>query len=203
MYLRTGIVTNLVHPSTCPLVYMLILSILLSCILSACTSTRQLHQDKTNITTETSSHETTVTNSQVISNTRVTETQDTSILLTCSELIISAKVNTLLSGDTILAADVNLLLKTFYDSLTKTIKTQARAKPKTVSFKYHKITERQELQTGTITSIKKEQQKQTVQTVNKDKKVTRSSLPWWLILIIIVAVIALIGWAVLKQKRYR
>jgi hypothetical protein len=60
----------------------------------------------------------------------------------------------------------NLLLKTFYDSLTKTIKTQATAKSQIVSFKYQKITEKQELQTGTVTSTKQEQLKQSFQFVN-------------------------------------
>ena len=189
--------TNLVRPSTCPLVYMLILLILISC-----NTTKQLHQDKTNITTETSTHETTVTNSQVISNTRVTITQDTSILLKGNEITIIANFNSLLIGDTSYASDNNMLLKTFYDSLTKTIKTQATSKAQTVSFKYHKITEKQELQTSTVTSTKQDQQKQRVLSVNKNKEITRSSLPWWLIVIMIVIVIVIIGLAVLKLKRY-
>jgi hypothetical protein len=181
---------------------LLILSILSSCILSSCTSTKQLHQSKTNITTETSTQETTVTNSQILSNTRITETHDTSILLSGFELTTTANFNSLFSGDTIFATGENLLLKTFYDSLSKTIKTQATSKPQTVSFKYQKITERQELKTGIVTSTKQEQQQQSIQTVNKDKEFTRQSLPWWFIVFIIVAVIGIIGWVVLKLKRF-
>lgn len=187
--------------SACQLFYLFILLILSSCM-SSCTTSRQLHQDKTSITTETSTHETTVTNSQMISNTRVTETQDTSVLLKSSELIISSKFNSLLAGDTIFAIGENLLLKTFYDSLTKTIKTQATTKPQTVSFKYQKITERQVLQTGSVISTKQEQYKQMVQSENKEKEINRSSLPWWVVFIIMVAFIAIILWGVLKFKHF-
>jgi hypothetical protein len=184
-----------VHPSVCPLVHLLILLILTSCI-----TTKQLHQGKTNITTESSTKETIVNNSQIISNTRVTESQDTSVLLKGSELFSSAKFNSLLSGDTIFASDANMILKTFYDSLSKTIKTQATISPKTVLFKYQKITLKQVLETGTITSTKLVQQKQSIQSVNKDKDIARSSLPWWLIVIIFVIVSATIGWVFLKLK---
>jgi hypothetical protein len=179
---------------------LLILSILSSCILSSCNTTKQLHQVKTNITTETSTHETTITNSQTISTTKVIESQDTSVLVKGSELTSSANFNNLLSGDTIFATGENLLLKTFYDSLTKTIKTQATTPPHSVSFKYQKITEKNELQIGSVTSTKQYQQKQMVQSEKKDKEITRSSFPWWLIVIIIVVVIGIIGWAILKFK---
>ena len=171
-------------------------------ILESCTTTKQLHQDKTNITTETSTHETTVANSQVISNTKIIESQDTSVLIQGSELTSSATFNNLLSGDTIFSTGENLLLKTFYDSLSKTIRTQAIAKPQTVTFKYQKITEQQLIQTDNLTSTKQEDKKQIVQSVNKDKVVTRSSLPGWLIVVIILVFIGIIGWAVLKLKRF-
>ena len=41
-----------------------------------------------------------------------------------------------------------------------------------------------------------------VQSVNKDKAITRSSLRGWLIAIIIVVFIGIIVWAALKMKRY-
>lgn len=132
-------------------------------ILSSCTTTKQLHQDKTNITTETSAQETTVSNSRVISITKIIESQDTSVLVKGSEVNSFANLNTILSGDTVFASGENLLLKTFYDSLTKTIKTQAIVKFQTVSFKYQKITEQQLIQTGNITSTKQEDKKQMVQ----------------------------------------
>jgi hypothetical protein len=184
-----------VRLSARPLVYLLILL-----ILASCSTTKQLHQDKTKITTETSTHETTVSNSQVISNTRVIESQDTSVLLKGSELTASANFNNLLAGDTIFATGENLLLKTFYDSLTKTIKTQATAKPREVSFKYNKITERQELQTGTTTATKEEQQKQTVQSEKKVKSISRSSLPTWLLILIIIIIVSLLFFLFLKFK---
>ena len=178
----------------------LILSILTVSILAACTSTKQLNRDKTKITSESSSSETIVSNSQVISSTRVVESQDTSLVLQGHELIGSGKVKNLLSGDTMFSTDASLTLKTWYDSLTKTIKTQATAKPREVPFKYNKITERQELQTGTTTSTKQEQQKQTVQTYKKEKTVSRSTLPIWLIIVIFITVLGVILFFVLKLK---
>ena len=182
--------------------HFIILSILTVTILSACTSTKQLTLDKSKITSENSSTERVVSNSQVISSTRVVESQDTSLVLEGHELYGSCKVSNLLSGDTIFSTDANLSLKTWYDSLSKTIQTRATANPQTVSFKYQKITEKQELQTGIVTSTKQEQQKQSIQSVNKDKQITRSSLPWWLIAILIVIVIGASVLAAMKLNHY-
>jgi len=56
--------------------------------------------------------------------------------------------------------------------------------------------------TGSVTTNKQEQQKQMIQTENKDKKVQRNSLSWWLIGIMILIVIGILGWAILRFKRY-
>ena len=180
--------------------HLTIISILSVSILAACTSTKHLTLDNTKITSENSSTETVISNSQVISSTRVVESQDTSLVLQGHELFGSGKVKNLLSGDTIFSTVASLSLKTWYDSLSKTIRTQATAKPHEASFKYNKITESQVLQTGTTTSTKQEQQKQTVQSVKELKSVTRTSLPAWFVILIIIIIVSLVYFLFVKFK---
>lgn len=170
--------------------------------ITSCSTVKQLHQDKTEVKTEISSLEKTFTESQIVTTTKVTEKKDSILVLTGSELSVSAKFQDLLGGDTIYATGEDLSLKTFYDSLTRTIKTQAVVKSKSIPFQYQKVTETRQVATGTITTSKQEQQKQSILTENKDKHVERNSLPAWLIISGIILVVVVGGFLVMKLRRH-
>jgi hypothetical protein len=174
----------------------------LLCTITSCSSVKQLHQEKAEVKTEISSLEKTFTESQIVTTTKVTEKKDSILVLPGSELSVSAKFQDLLGGDTVYATGEDLFLKTFYDSLTRTIKTQAIVKSKSIPIQFEKTTETYQVATGTITTDKQEQQKQLIQTERNDKEVKRNSLPWWLIVIMIIIAFGIIGWALLKFKRY-
>jgi len=168
----------------------------------SCSVSKQLHQDKTTTKTEIATKENTVATSQVISVTKITEKADTSVLVPGAELSGVVSLRSLISGDTLYATNDGLSVKTFYDSLTKTVKSQARVNPKVVTVHINIVTEKQEIATGTVTTNKQETSKQYVQTENKDKQVERSSLPWWLIILGAIIILAGIAFSVLKFKRY-
>ena len=170
--------------------------------ITSCSTVKQLHQDKTEVKTEISSLEKTFTESQIVTTTKVTEKKDSILVLPGSELSMSAKFLDLLGGDTIYAAGEDLSLKTFYDSLTKTIQTQAVVKSKSIPFQFQKVTETRQIATGTVTTSKQEQQKQMMRAENSDKSVQRSSFPVWLIILLIILFGGVVGFLILKFKRY-
>jgi hypothetical protein len=170
--------------------------------ITSCSTVKQLHQDKTEVNTEISSLEKTFTESQIVTVAKVTEKKDSILVLPGSELSVSAKFQDLLGGDTIYAAGEDLSLKTFYDSLTKTIKTQAVLKSKSIPFQFQKVTETRQVAIGTVTTSKEEQQKQMLRTENIDKKVQRHSFPAWLIILLIILFIGVIGFLVMKFRKY-
>jgi len=170
--------------------------------ITSCSTVKQLHQEKAEVKTEISSLEKTFTESQIVTTTKVTEKKDSILVLPGSELSMSAKFQDLLGGDTIYATGEDLSLKTFYDSLTRTIRTQAAVKSKTIPFQFQKVTETRQVATGTMTTSKQEQQKQMTRTENKDKKVQCYSFPSWLIILMIILFIGLIGFLVLKFKKF-
>jgi hypothetical protein len=168
----------------------------------SCSTSRQIHQEKTLTQSEISSKENTVSESQIFSVTKIIESKDTILLLPASQLTMSAKFQDLLGGDTIYATGNDLSLKTFYDSLTRTIKTQAVVKSKSIPFQFQKVTETRQVATGTVTSSKKERQKQMILIENKDKHVERKSFPAWLIILGIILVVGVGGFLVMKFRRY-
>jgi hypothetical protein len=181
---------------------LLVITILLMNLLMSCSVSKQLHQDKTTTQTQTTTNENTVASNQTVSTTKITETSDTNIVISGSELSVVAKFRDLLNGDTVFATGEGLSIKTFYDSLTKTVKSQARSDPKTVTFYVKKVTEKQEVATGTVTSNKQEIQKQTVKLDIRDKEVKRSGFPWWgYFVILFILACAAIG-IFLKVKKY-
>jgi hypothetical protein len=170
--------------------------------LQSCSVSKQLHQDKSKKETEITYVENTVAQSHVISDTKITENKDTNLVIPASELSVAAKLVTLLAGDTVYSTGNDLTIKTFYDSITKTIKSQATIEQKVIPFKYQKVTQKHEVSNGTVTTDKEEQIKQTLKTENIDKDVKRSSFPWWgyLILVLIVVISSILLF--LKIKRY-
>ena len=127
--------------------------------ITSCSSVKQLHHEKSEVKTEISSLEKTFTESQIVTTTKVTEKKDSILVLPGSELSMSAKFQDLLGGDTVYATGEDLSLKTFYDSLTRTIKTQAVVKSKSIPFQFQKVTETRQVATSTVTTSKKEEQK--------------------------------------------
>jgi hypothetical protein len=77
---------------------------------------------------------------------------------------MSAKFQDLFGGDTIYVTGEDLSLKTFYDSLTRAIKTQAVLKSKSIPFHFQKVTETRQVSIGSVTTSKQEQQKQMIRT---------------------------------------
>ena len=132
--------------------------LVLSFFFFSCSTSKQIHQEKTLTRSEISSKENTVSESQIFSTTKIIETMDSILVFPASQLTMSAKFQDLLGGDTIYATGEDLSLKTFYDSLTRTIKTQATIKAKSIPFQFQKVIETRQLATGTVTTNKPEQQ---------------------------------------------
>jgi hypothetical protein len=168
---------------------------------TSCSTAKQLHQEKSIATSENSSLENTVSESQIFSVTKIVESKDTILLFPGSRLTVSAIFEELLEGDTIYATGDDLSLKTFYDSLTKTINTQATVMPKSIPVQFQKVTETRQVASGTVTTKKQEQHKQTLRTENKDRQVQRNSFPAWGILLLVITFFGLIGFLILKFRK--
>ena len=171
-------------------------------ILSSCSSVKQIHRETSVINSEISSKEKTITKSQIVTNTKVTEKKDSILVLPGSELSMATIFSDLLGGDTVYATGEDLSIKTFYDSLTKTIKTQATVNPRTIHISIDKTTETNQVATGTMITDKQEQTKQTIITEKIAKQVHRSAFPAWLIILMIILFIGVIGFVILKLKKY-
>ena len=169
---------------------------------TSCSTVKQLHQDKTEVKTEISSLEKTFTESQIVTTTKVTEKKDSILVLPGSELSMATIYSDLLGGDTVYAIGEDLSIKTFYDSLTKTIKTQATVNPRAIHIAIDKTTETSQVATGSVITDKEEQKKETVLTEKIDKQVQHSAFPAWLIFLLIILFISVIGFLILKFRRY-
>ena len=169
---------------------------------TACSTVKQIHREKSETKSEISTSENMTTESQIVTTIKITEKKDSILVFSGSELSVSAKFQDLLGGDTIYATGEELSLKTFYDSLSKTIKTQAIVNPRTIHINIDKTTEINQVATGSVTTNKQTQQKQTIQTETRDKRVQRNSFPTWVILLVIILVIGLIVFLILKFRRY-
>ena len=168
----------------------------------SCSSVKQIQKDKSVTNSEISSKEKTVTESQIVTNSKVTEKKDSILVLPGSELSMATIYSDLLGGDTVYAIGEDLSIKTFYDSLTKTIKTQATVNPRTIHISIDKTTETSQVATGSVITDKEEQKKETVLTEKIDKQVQHSAFPAWLIFLLIILFISVIGFLILKFRRY-
>ena len=174
----------------------------ISIILFSCSSVKQIHRDKSVSNSEISSKEKTVTESQIVTSTKVTEKKDSILVLPGSELSVATIYSDLLGGDTVYATGEDLSIKTFYDSLTKTIKTQVNVNPKKIHIAIDKTTKTNQVVTGSVITDKEEQKKQTIVSEKTDKQVQRNSLPWWLIIAGLILIIGAVGFLILKFTKY-
>ena len=171
-------------------------------ILYSCSSVKQIHRETSVSNSEISSKEKTVTESHCVTSTKVTEKKDSILVLPGSELSMATIFSDLLGGDTVYAIGGDLSIRTFYDSLTKTIKTQANVNPRKIHIAIDKTTETSQVATGSVITNKEEQKTETVLTEKIDKQVQRSAFPAWLIILMIILFIGVIGFVILKVKKY-
>ena len=171
-------------------------------VLFSCSSVKQIHRETSVSNSEISSKEKTVTESQIVTSTKVTEKKDSILVLPGSELSMATIFSDLLGGDTVYANGGDLSIMTFYDSLTRTIKTRATVNPKSIHIAIDRTTETNQVATGTVITDKEEHKKQTVINENIDKQVQRSAFPAWIIILMIILFIGVIGFVILKVKKY-
>lgn len=183
-------------------------------ILSGCTTSKGVHQERNrekverNLqeTIDTKSQATTKTDTRSVSDTRIFEEFDTTIRKLPSEIAGYKPLNDFLKGERIKSETGDMTLETYYDSITGTIRSQAIIKEQNITIKAKRITERHEVSaqqqsksenSGTSLTRKDQLSKQS-DTEKKDKDVTRTGFPAWLIIAIIFAVI--VGVAVLLWR---
>ena len=165
---------------------------------TSCSTVKQLHQERSVSNSEISSKEKTVTESQIVTRTKVKEKKDSILVLPGSELSMATIFSDLIGGDTVYATGEDLSIKTFYDSLTKTIKTQATVNPRKVHIAIDKTTETNQVATGSVITDKEQEIKTITKTEKLVKDVTRKMLPAWIIILIIMVILGCIAFFLFK-----
>jgi cytoskeletal protein RodZ len=183
-------------------------------LLTNCTTSKQVSKSREQENVEQKSSENLSTRSQATTqmdtrtrtDTRVTEEFDTLAKRPGSKISGIAPIGDLFSGIPMRSETEDMILETFYDSLTRTIHTQATAKEKDVRVRGKRTSERTEMtqqnqtkqETSQSVSEKKAQLSKQTDAEKISKQVSRSGIPAWLIVMAVLAVI--VGVAVLLWR---
>lgn len=127
--------------------------------------------------------------------TKITELADTTVKTAASEIEGSRPVKDLEKKPLVLEDDSQVI--TAYVDSTGNLKIKGKVKPQSIPIKFKKITEIKSENKTTASVKKKEEVKSETKTTDKDVK--RIGLPWWIWLLLIMVILAGIGWKVFKS----
>jgi hypothetical protein len=134
--------------------------------------------------------ETTSTTTETASTSTITSEVDTCVTTKEKELSGGILLAELLAGDTLIEESPELIILTTYDPIRKSVVTRAKAKPQMVNLKFKKTEIKQE----------KKVEKKIIMKATKDKEVKREAIPWWILVILILIMLASVTWRLYKKK---